>query len=378
MAALTWERWNRSKGCRYGMDEKFFAGKSFSSIFWSAMRLVFYDEHSKPGLLYQGTLYPLGEKIIALNGRRWGFSEQDEIAMLKLGNFHYYEANIFFPPLLVSGPDPEDRDHNWAKAYGIANVDINFYDILKSALTGLGFVKPVTLPENEVGLRIITYFTAGIVLHEIMHNHGFHHQGSADLNMGSDYASSLPCVAEMAVYSACPEWLLLQAALTNGYPSGGFGCCGTQPPPPAPPTRQSGWRWCKKCEGMFFGEFSGSDGKCPAGGGHDKSGSGNYSVVINSPADPGQHFWRWCNKCQGMFYGGHGAGRCPAGGGHDSYGSGDYSLMQNVGAFGGQNNWRWCNRCQALFFAGHGPGVCPVGGGHDQTGSGDYTVPIVG
>jgi len=378
---LTWESWNRSKGCRYGMDQKFFAGKRFSSIFWDAMRLVFYDEHGKPGLLYQEALYPLAENIIALNGRRWGFNKQDEIAMLKLGNFHY--SFPFMTPLYISGPDPEDRNKNWAKAYGNTHVDINFYDILNSARTGTGFVKTVTFPENEDGLRLITYFIAGTVLHEIMHNHGFHHPDKVNWNVGSDYASSLPYVAELAVFSACPEWPLLEAALTQGYPSGGFTCCGTQPPPSALiPISQIGWRWCNKCQGMWYGDVPVvlgfvNSGKCPAGDGHVKLQSGNYSLTINTWFDPGQHLWRYCYKCLGMFFAGSGNGKCPAGGGHDPSLSGDYSLMHDVGTSAGQNNWRWCNKCHGLFFAGHGAGVCPAGGGHDKTGSWDYSVPLV-
>ena len=34
-------------------------------------------------------------------------------------------------------------------------------------------------------------------------------------------------------------------------------------------------------------------------------------------------------KCQGLFFAGHGKGVCPAGGGHDDTGSGDYILSQN-------------------------------------------------
>jgi hypothetical protein len=39
--------------------------------------------------------------------------------------------------------------------------------------------------------------------------------------------------------------------------------------------------------------------------------------------------WRYCRKCQGLFFAGHGKGVCPAGGGHDDTGSGDYILSQN-------------------------------------------------
>src|SRR5215831_1016612 len=105
MPALTWDRWNRSKGCRYGMDNKFFAGKTFSHIFWDAMRLVFYDEHKNPGLLYQGKLYPLAQNIVALNERRWGFTEKEEFAMLKLGDFRYNpdDDSYQFPALTFEG-----------------------------------------------------------------------------------------------------------------------------------------------------------------------------------------------------------------------------------------------------------------------------------
>ena len=96
----------------------------------------------------------------------------------------------------------------------------------------------------------------------------------------------------------------------------------------------------------------------------------------NTPDDSGQHYWRWCNKCQGMFYAGHGTGTCSSGGGHDPNASGDYSLAQNVGESGGENNWCWCNKCQGLFFAGHQSGVCPQGGGHDKMSSGDYSIPV--
>src|SRR5206468_8347976 len=112
-------------------------------------------------------------------------------------------------------------------------------------------------------------------------------------------------------------------------------------------------------------------------------------VVINGPGDSsnlgtdmvmnvgggwGQNNWRWCNKCQGLSYAGSASlGACPAGGNHDHTGSGNYSLSINDPSFPGQNNWRWCNKCQGLSFAGNpSQGACPAGGNHDHTGSGDY------
>jgi len=379
---LMWDNWYRSKGAKEHMPKKSFAGKNFGSIFWDAMRLVFYDEHNKPGLLYQGVLYPLAEQIIAANGGRRGFNEMDEIAMLKLGNFKYRE--FFFPPLRFEGPEKEDIGKQWGEApIGGSEVDVGFYDIVDTALNGTGLLTALTFPQNQVGLRMITYFTGAYMLHEIMHNHGFKHPDAVNWTPGSVYASTLPHVACLAVLMASPEWNLFQPAIGAGFPTGGYSCCGTPSEPtltiPAPPKHQFGWKWCKNCEALFFGgDIGGSLAKsrCPVGGAHVQPHIGEYYLTIDTPSDPGQHFWRWCHKCSGLFYSGHGAGKCPALGEHDGSGSADYSLMQNVGTF--QNNWRWCNKCQGLFFAGHGAGVCPATGGHalpEQTGSGDYSVP---
>lgn len=99
------------------------------------------------------------------------------------------------------------------------------------------------------------------------------------------------------------------------------------------PTRQSGWRWCNKCQGLFHdGAVAAS--RCPDAGTHEppeRSASPNYSLFANLPLDPGrQSEWRWCNKCQGLFHGPAAVtSRCPAGGTHappEQSGSWDYSL----------------------------------------------------
>jgi hypothetical protein len=142
---------------------------------------------------------------------------------------------------------------------------------------------------------------------------------------------------------------------------------------------QDNWRWCKKCQGLAFAGNP-SPGACPAGGTHDHAGSGNYRVIQDPPILPpfSQDDWRWCNKCQGLAFGGNPTpGACPAGGTHDHAGSGNYSLMQNtpVSIPLTQADWRWCNKCQGLAFGGNrSPGPCPAGGTHDHAGSGNYAV----
>lgn len=135
---------------------------------------------------------------------------------------------------------------------------------------------------------------------------------------------------------------------------------------------QNNWRWCHKCQGMYFAGHNA--GVCPAGGKHDHTGSGNYRISHDLTVPYGQTNWRWCHKCQGMYFAGNSAGVCAAGATHDHTGSGNYNLVHDGGNFAGQSNWRWCHKCQGLYFAATNAGVCPAGGGHDQTGSGNYTL----
>jgi hypothetical protein len=166
-------------------------------------------------------------------------------------------------------------------------------------------------------------------------------------------------------------------------------------------TAQFGWRWCNKCQGLFFtGENT--LGVCPRGGAHDDTGSGDYALGGGdddlAASSGGQSNWRWCGQCQGLFFEGPGRtnlGVCPVSAPSDfvgrphfpGAGSGDYLLATSGG---GQSGWRWCNQCQGLFFAGNNTlGWCPapiiappqlgvppeVGRGpHNDTGSGNYTL----
>lgn len=149
---------------------------------------------------------------------------------------------------------------------------------------------------------------------------------------------------------------------------------------------QADWRWCNKCQGLFYGPNAASS-RCPAGGTHtppSASGSGDYHLAHFLPATAGwQNEWRWCNKCQGLFYGPNVAiSRCPAGGTHappGQSGSGNYSLLHNAGsAAGQQSEWRWCNKCQGLYYEDNvASPPCPAGGGHarpSQSGSGNYAL----
>lgn len=138
---------------------------------------------------------------------------------------------------------------------------------------------------------------------------------------------------------------------------------------------QEGWRWCRKCEGMWFG-LDPAVSCCPAGGQHTHEGSGLYQLPMDYRASSGQYAWRWCQKCQGLFFGGHymSAGACPEGGQHDGKASADYTMIYGTSgnADWTQNNWRWCDKCQGMHY-GVG-GICPAGGAHNPSRSAHYVM----
>ena len=139
---------------------------------------------------------------------------------------------------------------------------------------------------------------------------------------------------------------------------------------PAMATEQSDWRWCNRCQCLFY-SGNWTTGWCTQGGGHDYEGSGNYTPTYGSGS--GQHYWRWCHKCQSMCYGGgNGHGRCPAHGGHDWSGSGDYYIEWGNPQHGEQEGWRYCRKCYCLCYADFNSGHCPSGGSHNWNGSYNY------
>ena len=152
------------------------------------------------------------------------------------------------------------------------------------------------------------------------------------------------------------------------------------------PAHQSGWRSCSTCQGLYYGPGVAAS-RCPGGGTHVAPNpfSLDYGLPFNLPSEPDhQTDWRWCSRCQGLFYGpGFAVSHCPAGGQHTAAaesGSFEYSLPHSQrGDANLQSDWRWCNKCQGLFAGGGGAtSVCPAGGTHaapTESGSADYAVP---
>ena len=102
----------------------------------------------------------------------------------------------------------------------------------------------------------------------------------------------------------------------------------------------------------------------------------DLSTATVSPSLSSQSNWRWCQKCQGLFFSGNpDQGVCPAGGVHDASSSGAYLMTFGTGGEGMQAAWRWCHKCQGLFFSGNpDQGACPAGAAHDASRSGAYSM----
>jgi hypothetical protein len=130
---------------------------------------------------------------------------------------------------------------------------------------------------------------------------------------------------------------------------------------------------------MFFAHH-GSFGVCPdvsSGPEHDPLDSGPYMIQQGESHVAGQANWRWCLKCEGLFFaGGPDQGVCPRdGAGHDGSESGEYILHGAGTLSGAQEGWHWCRACGGLFFGADGRrGVCEAAGQHDPTDSGNYAV----
>jgi len=148
---------------------------------------------------------------------------------------------------------------------------------------------------------------------------------------------------------------------------------------------QEGWAVCKKCQVLSFVQMNTG---CPAGGNHDHSGGGIYLVAQEAwNGNENQTDWRWCKKCDSLFFGGSiGVAKCSSGGNHTAESSGNYVLGTKQGAAwtvpkpvevpkpGIEENFRWCYVCACMIRCNSGNGVCVNGAQHDISKSGNYCI----
>lgn len=153
---------------------------------------------------------------------------------------------------------------------------------------------------------------------------------------------------------------------------------------------QEDWAYCNLCTVLWYAAAA-NDGACPANTGTAGNGGlpghsvnpGTYQYEVNwglggnTYSDP-QPNWRWCYRCQGLFWGGFG-GVCwgnqgPSTTGPHNQGSTSYDVFWNSSGLQTQTNWRWCTDCSLIFWIGSGTGggVCPATGLHHRGGSTNY------
>jgi hypothetical protein len=97
--------------------------------------------------------------------------------------------------------------------------------------------------------------------------------------------------------------------------------------------------------------LAGAAGPAAGTAGHSSVGSGNYTVDDDLDFHAGQSGWFFCNRCAGLFYGGNNtAGVCPAGpGGHSISLSGSDFYALDVNSGGGQTAASaWVTPCTPL------------------------------
>ena len=160
---------------------------------------------------------------------------------------------------------------------------------------------------------------------------------------------------------------------------------------------QEQWKWCRRCEGLFFDGYTRKESYCPepvpTGTGvgliepHDGSKSGNYHIKVASDGGHGQDGWTYCSLCRGMHFHPAGSdrwGSCPRYlglFGHSDQPSWPYRIetddnKDDWGPGYEQDNWRWCHFCEGLWYNGHaGFGTCPATtSGHSYFSSSNYVL----
>jgi hypothetical protein len=134
------------------------------------------------------------------------------------------------------------------------------------------------------------------------------------------------------------------------------------------PQNQSNWRQCRTCLALYWAPDGHDSGLCPASGHH--VATDDVFRVPHPSIEPyalGQPDWRFCDKCNALFWNGDGAsGICARDGGPHRAAGFNFQVPFTTaeGPHPGQS-WRYCIKCASLFFEG-GHGVCPKDRGAHQ------------
>jgi hypothetical protein len=129
---------------------------------------------------------------------------------------------------------------------------------------------------------------------------------------------------------------------------------------------QPDWRFCDKCNSLFW-NGDGNNGVCARDGGPHRAAGFNFQVPFTAEdVTQPDLYWRYCVKCAALFHQ-HDGGACPKD--HQPHAAGGwyFSPSQNIpDSLEWQGDWRLCIKCAGLYFDGYtDKGHCPADGqGH--------------
>ncbi|CCH78490.1 hypothetical protein BN12_30016 [Nostocoides japonicum T1-X7] len=134
---------------------------------------------------------------------------------------------------------------------------------------------------------------------------------------------------------------------------------------------QPDWRFCVKCQVLFYDGYN-DKGHCPADDGEHARAGYHFVLPHDVPEAPtSQAAWRFCDKCFVLFFDGYEDKKtCPVGDRQHRAAGFQFVLPHDVnGEWDSQTEWRFCIKCQALFYNGYpNPGRCAGGDLHQAAG----------
>ena len=190
-------------------------------IFERAMSLL--NQHLRDGSIYHHAVnlhaqYPLKSP----SHPTFGFAETDVETLFRDGMFMYRRASRYCD---LDGVCPELKitdlaDHYKTWAIGLGHPGRPHIEICWSYFPELAEELPDVFTNDSDGCDRLGWELAGLVLHEIVHNHGFLHPGYDEVQQtftatesqekeydpSREYYRTLPCIAARAVYLVAEEY----------------------------------------------------------------------------------------------------------------------------------------------------------------------------
>ena len=189
-------------------------------VFEQAMTLL--QRHLRDGSIYHHALnlcaqYPLENP----SHPSFGYAEFEMEALLRHGEFMYCRASRYYSS---DGICPELKITDLAEQYKPWAIGLGYpgephIEIAWSYFPELANEQPEVFSNDSAGRDRLSWELAGLVLHEVVHNHGFLHPGfdetqqtftavetrETEYDPRREYYRTLPCIAERAVYLVAEE-----------------------------------------------------------------------------------------------------------------------------------------------------------------------------